>query len=169
MISFIAKLLSVLSSDTKPSQIALAVALALLIGFNGFLSIVGLVVILLIFIVRFNISMFLAMSAVFTVLALIVSPLTHQIGEALLTHPALNVTFTNLYQTYWFRLDELNHTVQMGELVASLILFIPVYLLSILLVNKYRSSFMAFVNKFKVVQSLKASKFYRIYSAAQGE
>lgn len=167
MISLLAKLLNVLNSDTKPSQIALAIALAMLVGFNGFISVVGLVVILLLFIIRCNLTIFLAFSAVFGVVSALISSISHTLGSAILNNSALQDTLTALYQTYWFRLDELNNTVQMGELALSIVLFIPVYLLSLFLVIKYRNSLMQFVNKFKVVQTLKASKFYRIYAATQ--
>ena len=167
MISLLAKLLSVLNSDTKPSQIALAIAFALLVGFNGIISSIGLLVIVLLFVVRCNLTIFLAFTAVFAVLAQLFSFLTHIIGEAVLTNEGLQGTLTDLYQTYWFRLDELNNTVEMGDLVFSIIAFVPVYFISLIIVNKYRSSLMGFANKFKVVQTLKASKFYRIYAATQ--
>lgn len=167
MISLLAKLLSVLNSDTKPSQIALAIAFALLVGFNGIISSVGLLVIILLFVIRCNLTIFLAFTAVFAVLAKLFSFLTHIVGEAVLTAEGLQSTLTDLYQTYWFRLDELNNTVEMGDLVFSIIAFVPVYFIGLIIVNKYRSSLMGFANKFKVVQTLKASKFYRIYAATQ--
>jgi len=167
VISLLAKLLSVLNSDTKPSQIALAIALALLVGFNGVVSSIGLLVILLLFVVRCNLTIFLAFTAVFAVLGKLFSFLTHLIGEAVLTAEGLQSLLTDLYQTYWFRLDELNNTVEMGDLIFSVVAFVPVYFISIIIVNKYRISLMGFANKFKVVQTLKASKFYRIYAATQ--
>lgn len=80
----------------------------------------------------------------------------------------MQATYTELYNQYWFRVFELNNTFVMGAAVSSVILFIPMFLLSYFIVIKYRQALMAFVNKFKVVQTLKASKFYNIYQAVKG-
>ncbi len=169
MITLIAKFLSALNSETRPSQIAMAIALALLIGFNGVVSLIGLLVIILLFVLRVNLSIFLALSAVFTVLSFVLSPLSNMLGESLLTSASLTEFWTSLYQTYWFRLETLNNTLNMGNLVLSILLFLPTYFFSHWLIVKYRHSMMDYVNKFKVVQTLKASKFYRMYLTVNGQ
>ena len=168
MFSLIVKLLGALNSDTRPSQIAMSFVFAMIIGFNGFTSPLGLLVIVLLFAIRCNLSIFLAMSAVFGLLSLLLSPITQIVGEMLLTQASLVSLWTELYQTYWFRLASLNNTLVMGDLVVSIIMVIPMYFIAYRLVIKYRQSFMEYVNKFKVVQTLKASKFYRMYMATQG-
>ena len=80
----------------------------------------------------------------------------------------MQATYIELYNQYWFRIFELNNTLVMGAAVSSVVLFIPMFLLSYFIVIKYRQALMAFVNKFKVVQTLKASKFYNIYQAVKG-
>ena len=168
MLTLLAKILGALSSDTRPLQLSLAFGFAFLIGFNGFLSLVGLAVIALLFIVRVNLSIFLAMSAVFGVLSLLLSPLTAGLGKSLLTEPTWAEMWTSLYNTYWFRVFELNNTLELGAAVFSLFAFVPVVVVAHWLVLKYRKVFMDWVSKFKVVQTLKASKFYRIYEAVHG-
>lgn len=168
MLSLIAKILKALNSDTRPSQIAIAIAFAFLVGFNGFTSVIGLGVIVCLFFIRCNLSIFIALSAVFALLSLMLSPLLSLVGESVLTASSLNSFWQDLYQTYWFRVFDLNNTLVMGNAVVSLIMLVPVYFIGYQLVVKYRNSIMAFVNKFKIVQTLKASKFYRLYSATQG-
>jgi hypothetical protein len=53
----------------------------------------------------------------------------------------------------------------MGSLVLSLALFVPFLFASMFLIRKYREKVMTFVSRLKVVQALKASKFYRMYDS----
>lgn len=168
MITLLAKLLSALNSDTRPLQLSLAFGFAFLVGMNGFFSLIGLSVIVLLFFVRCNLSVFLGMSAVFGVLSLLVAPLSAALGESMLTDATLSGMWTEFYNTYWFRIFELNNTLELGAALISVIGFVPVILIAQWLVLKYRVIFMDYVSKFKVVQSLKASKFYRIYETVHG-
>ena len=165
MLTLLAKLLKVLNSDSLPIQIALAISLAMLVGFNSILSLMGVVVILLLCLLRVNLSVFLSLSLVFTGMAVLVSPISEQFGYFLLSLPDAVETWTSLYQYHWFRIFQLNNTLVLGSFVLSAILFVPLTIIAQILVVKYRQSLMTFVNKFKIVQSLKASKFFRIYDA----
>lgn len=169
MFTLLAKILSVLNSDAQPNQIAAAVALAMVAGFNPILGVMGLFVLLMLLCFRVNLSTFIALFAVFSALALALATLFASVGEVLLAHAELQSFWTELYQTYWFRLSQLNNTLVMGAAVSSLVLFIPVFVIARWAILKYRAAFKAFVEKFKVVQSLKASKFYRIYETVHGQ
>lgn len=168
MLTLLAKLLNVLNSDAAPSQIALAVAFAMLAGINSLFSFIGLIALFFVFILRVNLSAFIALFAVFSLVAIAFSTPMANIGESVLNYVSLQTTYTELYNQYWFRIFELNNTLVMGAAVSSIVLFIPMFLLSYFIVIKYRQALMAFVNKFKVVQTLKASKFYNIYQAVKG-
>lgn len=168
MLTLLAKILSALNSDASPMQISLAVGLAMFAGFNPWLSVMGLLTLVLLFSLRANLSTFIALTAVFSGVALLIAQPMAAIGDVILTHPELQSVFTELYQTYWFRLAHLNNTLVMGAMVSSLVLFLPLLFLSRFLVLKYRQAFQVFVEKFKVVQSLKASKFYSIYQSVSG-
>ena len=168
MLTLLAKLLSILNSDAEPNQIASAVALAMLAGFNPIVGIMGALVLLAIICLRVNLSTFLALLAVFSAFSLLLAPVFAMAGEWLLTHVELQAFWTSMYQTYWFRLFDLNHTLVLGSIFCAVILFLPVFLLAKWLIVKYRAALKAFVEKFKVIQSLKASKFYRIYETVHG-
>lgn len=168
MLTLLAKILGALNSGTRPLQLSLAIGFAFLIGMNGFGSLIGLAVIVLLFVIRCNLSIFLAMSAVFGVLSLAIAPLSAALGQSLLTNSSLESLWTELYNGYWFRIFELNNTLELGAAVLSLICFVPVVFVAHWLVLKYRVVFMDYVSKFKVVQTLKASKFYRIYETVHG-
>lgn len=168
MLTLLAKLLNVLNSDAAPSQIALAVAFAMLAGINSLFSFIGLITLFFVFVLRVNLSAFIALFAVFSLVAVIFSTPLVNLGDSVLSIVSMQATYTELYNQYWFRIFELNNTLVMGAAVGSVILFIPLFLLSYFIVIKYRQALMAFVNRFKVVQTLKASKFYNIYQAVKG-
>jgi uncharacterized protein (TIGR03546 family) len=110
-------------------------------------------------------SAFLLGLVVFTGVAYLLDPLFHQIGLAVLTVPALADLWTALYQFVWWRLEHFNNSIVMGSLVFSLAFFIPVFLLSNLLIRRYRQQILAWVQKTKIMQMLKASKLYHTYQS----
>ena len=106
---------------------------------------------------------FLLGLAVFTGIAYLLDPLFHHIGFAVLTAPALEGLWTTLYQSVWWRLEHFNNSIVMGSLVFSMALFVPVLLLSNMLIRRYRQHVLAWVQKTRIMQMFKASKLYQTY------
>ena len=163
MIKLFAKLLRVLNSETDPGQISLGFSFAMIAGLTPLLSLHNIVVLLLVFIFRVNFSAFLLGLALFTGIAYLLDPFFHQLGLAVLTAPSLEGLWTFLYQSVWWRLEHFNNSIVMGSLVFSVGLFLPVLLLSNLLIRRYRQHVLAWVQKTKVMQMFKASKLYETY------
>ena len=165
MIKLLAKLLRVLNSETEPGQISLGFGLAMIAGLTPLLSLHNLLVLLLVCVLRVNLSAFLLGLALCTGIAYALDPLFHQIGLAVLTAPALEGVWTALYQSVWWRLEHFNNSIVMGSLVFSVMLFIPVLLAGNLLIRRYRQYVLAWVQKTKIMQMLKASKLYQTYES----
>ena len=163
MIRLLAKLLRVLNSETDPGQISLGVCFAMVAGLTPLFSLHNLVVFLLVFVLRVNLSAFLLGLAVFTGFAYLLDPLFHSLGLALLTAPALQEFWTALYQSIWWRIEHFNNSIVMGSLAFSLVLFVPLLLLSNLLILRYRKHALAWVQKTRIMQMFKASKLYQTY------
>jgi uncharacterized protein (TIGR03546 family) len=91
------------------------------------------------------------------------------IGESLLTNDALTVFWTSLYQSDFWRLSHYNNTLTLGSFTLSMALALPMFFFFKVLVIKYRVSLLAWVEKTRLVQALKAStwfsKIFAIYSA----
>ena len=163
MIQAVAKLLKVLNSETDPAQISLAVCLAMVAGFTPFFSLHNVVVLLLVLILRVNLSAFLLAATFFKGIAYILDPLFHQVGLAVLKSEALTATWTDLYNNPYWRLARFNNTVLMGSLLVSVILFVPAYFAGNFLIKKYRENILGFIEKTRIMQAFKASDFYSIY------
>lgn len=165
MLSIFAKLLKALNSDASPSQISLAVSLALIVALTPFFSWHNVLVLLIALVVRVNLSAFLLALAGFSVLAWFIDPLSISLGNQLLMAPGLQETWVSLYQIDFLRITKFNHTLVLGGLVVSLIAFIPVFLLSRFLVVQYRAKVLAWVERLWIAKFLKGSKFYRLYQS----
>ncbi len=165
MLSLLAKLLKALNSEAEPRQIALAFALSLVVALTPIMSLHNVLIVLLAFVLRTNLSAFFVGIAAFSALAWFIDPFTARLGEAVLNAPALQDIWNTLYQQAFWRMTAFNHTLVMGGLIVGIIAFIPAFLVFRFLVTQYRSRLLSWVNRFRVVQLLKGSKFYRIYES----
>lgn len=168
MVKLLLKILKVLNSETDPAQISLGLCFALISGISPLLSLHNLIVLLLVLVLRVNLSMFLVGTFFFSGIAYIFDPLISRVGYAALTTEGLAGFWTTLYNIPVFRADNFNNSIVMGGLIISLLLFIPCYFIFNTLIIKYRKHILAWVQKSKLVQGLKASKFYQIYDSLSG-
>ncbi|WOH37308.1 TIGR03546 family protein [Thalassotalea fonticola] len=165
MLTLLAKLFKALNSESSPRQIALAIALGMIIGLSPTLSLHNLMVLFIAFIVRVNLSAFFVAFAGFSLLALGLSPIFASVGEGVLTNPGLASLWQGFYQSNIFKLAHFHNTLTLGSFIFSLVLFIPTVFISQYLIKRYRHHVKAFIEKFKIVQALKSSRFYRIYQS----
>lgn len=168
MLKLFAKLLKVLNSDADPGQISLALCLAMIAGLTPLLSFHNILVVLLVLVLRANLSAFLLGLVVFTGIAYLFDPLFHQLGLALLTASSLHGLWTSLYNVTLFRLANFNNSIVMGSLIFSLLLFVPLMLLFNELIRKYRQHVLRWVEKSRIMKFFMASKFYGIYKTVMG-
>ncbi len=164
MIRLLLKLLKVLNSEDSPGQVAWAICFAAVMGLTPLASLHNILVLFLVLFLRVNISAFILFSVIFSGVAYLLDPLFHQFGYRLLTASALEGGWTALYNTDLGRLAGLNNTLVVGSLTCSLILWAPIYFMAIWGIEKYRATFLAWVNKVPLIGVLKASKFYRMYT-----
>jgi uncharacterized protein (TIGR03546 family) len=165
MITSIAKLLSILNSETEPSQISLAFAFSMAAGLTPFFGIHNLVVFLLVLVLRVNLSAFLLGTALFSALAYALDPIFHIIGLKLLTWDAMRGTWTQMYDIPIFKVARFNNTIFMGSIVSAIILFVPFVLAGNLFIRKYRKHILSYVEKTRIVQAWRATSMYRMYQS----
>ena len=168
MIKMIAKFLKVLNSETEPGQISLAFCLAMILGLTPLMSLHNLVVILLMLLVRVNLSACILGWIFFSGIAYILDPLFNLIGLAILTSKGLEGLWTSLYNITLFRLAKFNNSIVMGSFLFSLIFFIPLYLLFNQIIRKYRVYVLEWVQKTRLMKAFKANKLYKAYQAVSG-
>lgn len=168
MFNMIARLIKVLNSETEPGQISLAACFAMIMGFTPLWSLHNLLILLLVFVVRVNLSTFIGAWMVFSALAYLLDPFFHAIGLSILTAESLKNVCTALYNNIWFRLDNINNSITMGSLIISLVFFVPLLLLLNFAIRNYRDHFLAWIKKTRIAQMLGASKLYQAYQTVSG-
>lgn len=155
MLGQITKLIKAFNSDIAPEQISLGIAFAMVAGFTPLFSLHNLLVLLLVCILRVNGAAFMAGLGLFSALAFLLDPLFHQLGLYLLRMDALNGLWVMMYNSTLWRIENFNNTIVMGSLVFSLILFVPAYIGSIQIINRYRVHIRALIEKLKLDRFLK--------------
>lgn len=160
------KLFKLLNADVNPMQLATGIAMGMVLGLTPLVSLHNLISLFVICLFRINISAILVSFVLFSGLAYLLDPVFIQIGENLLAYPELTPLWTSLYQQDIWRLAHFNHTVLMGSLVVSLILWLPLVFLSYILIVQYRERILNWVLKTRVVQGLKASKWFNTLTSA---
>lgn len=168
MFRMLAKLLKVLNSETDPSQISLAFSFSMFSGFLPFFTPVNLVVLFLVFILRVNLSAYFLGWAFFAGVAYLLDPLFHPIGLALLSADSLQGLWTTMYNSTLWRIQKFNNTVVMGGFVFAILFFVPLVLLSNLMVRKYRDHVLAWIRKTQLMKAIMASDFYGYYQKVSG-
>lgn len=168
MLSSIAKVLKVLNSEAEPSQISLALCFSMVAGLPPFFSLHNVLVFLVVFLLRVNLSMFFLGTVFFPGLAYLLDPLFDRIGFALLTAGALNGLWTEMYNNTIWRLMKFNNSVVMGSFVFSLFAFLPLFLLANLAIRRYREHVLAWVKKTRIMRAFMASRLYELYRKASG-
>ena len=168
MLRMIAKFLKILNSETDPSQISLAVCFSLITGFTPLMSPHNLFVLLLVLLLRLNLSTFILGTIVFSGVAYLLDPLFSWIGLSVLTMTPLEGVWTTLYNSTLWRFIRFNNSIVMGSLLFSLFLFVPTFFVANMAVRRYREHVLKWVQETKIMQALTASKIYNIYQSVSG-
>ena len=163
MLTMLARLLNALNSESAPWQLSLAIVMGMFVGLGPIAAVYNIFILFLACIIRINLSAFILSVLGFSGIAYFVDQYSIAVGESLLNNPEYIEMWTQWYQNEWLRILAFNHTLTLGAIVLSCILSIPVYLLSLLLVKVYRDRFLSWINKLKIMQVIKGSKFYTLY------
>lgn len=166
MFEMLAKLLKALNSDRAPGQISSAFVFAMIIGFTPTLGLHSLVLLLLVLLLRVHLASFIVAFGLFSAMAYLLDPIFNDIGYQLLTRAEWQGFWTELYQSTAWRVSRFNNTALLGSLTFSLVMALPLFFLSNWLIKKYRERFLVWINKSKLMQALRANKFYQLIAKA---
>lgn len=159
----LAKLFKALNSDSSPWQLAFGFAFGMVMGLTPLLGLHSLLLLFTVLFFRVNVTGFLVAWAAFSVLAIPLSMMLSNVGEALLLNDAMQSIWTTLYSSYIGQLSQFYHTLTLGSLLVSVILFPFILIGSKKLIEQYRQRFMQWVNQWRIVQFIKGTNFYQLY------
>lgn len=166
MLQIFLKIFRILNSDISPNRIATGFCLGMVLGLTPLMSLHNLFVLFILCVLAVNFAAALLSLGLFTLFAYLLDPLFNQLGSYLLHLPELQSLWLSAYQSDFWRLMKFNNTLVLGSFVAALLAFLPVFFLVKFLIIKYRSKFLVWVQKLRIVQALKSSKWVqRVQSA----
>lgn len=153
-----------LNSDTGTNQIASGIACGLILGFAPAFSLQTLLVIMVLFLFRIQIGAATIFAFFFSFIAWILDPISHELGMAILEMEALKPLFTEMYNMPIVPFTRFYNSMVMGSGILSLILAPFVFVLSRILVQKYRATVVARFKETKFWKAIKATSFYNLYA-----
>jgi uncharacterized protein (TIGR03546 family) len=160
VLKFLLNFIQTLNQDVSPRSLAGGLALGMVVGFVPKIGLLALILLILIFMLNVNFGAATFSAAAFTLIAWIVDPVFNKIGYALLTAPSLRALWTLVYNTPAAPWTRFNNTLVLGGFVTGLVSLVPAFFLFRWGVVKYRERVLARVQKWKVVQALKASRIF---------
>jgi uncharacterized protein (TIGR03546 family) len=169
MLTVLAKLLKLLNSDQNPGHLALAVCFGLAVGLMPGFSMFLFILVILVCLFKANLTLFFLVWGLFEGVAYLLDPVLHELGYSILTNDSLHATWAEMIQSSFWKLTTFNNSLVMGALVVILLLWLPVYLITFVLVKSYRKSLQVVLDKFKITQIIKGSKLFKVYQSISGE
>ncbi|WP_417680759.1 TIGR03546 family protein [Pseudidiomarina aquimaris] len=168
MLTLLARLLKALNSESGAWALAIAFVLGMIMGFTPLWRVHNLVILLVALLFRVNLSGFILSFVICSGLAYLLDPVFHTIGFAILSAESWQPVWQSMYDSAFWRVVQFHHTITLGSLVLSLA-FAPILaVVSFWIVSQYRRRIQAWFNKLKIVQALKANRFYTIYANLKG-
>lgn len=155
--------IKLLNSDTATNQIAAGISAGFILGMTPAFSLQTLLVVFLIFFFRIQIGAALISSFFFKFAAFLLDPLFHLVGSTFLEIESLKGIYTTLYNLPIVPYTRFNNSIVMGAAVVSLVSCPFVFLLSRILVEKYRAQVVERFKTSKIWKAVKATSLYKWY------
>jgi len=156
-------LIRLLNSETGTTQIAAGISCGFILGFSPSLSIQSLVIFLVIFLFRIQIGAALICAFFFSFVAWLIDPLADVLGAAVLESESLRPLFTTMYHLPIIPLTRFYNSVTMGSALISLALLPFVYRGASRLVQAYRDTVVARLEKNRWWKMWKSTTLYNLY------
>lgn len=155
MLKRLVGLLMALNSNAKASQLAAGFACGLLLAIVPSANLLWFIIFAITFFLKIHRGMQLLIIALFKLIAPLAAVYLDRLGYAVLTFEPLQGFFTSLYNMPLAPFTRFNTTLVTGGLSAGLLLWLPVFLLILLLVKVYRAKLAPLWANSKLARHLK--------------
>jgi len=154
MINGVVKLVSALNGNQKKSQIAAGIAWGVLLGLVPLNNPFGIILFIISFFFSHNHGAKIFGLAVVKLLSLTILPQLDVLGYWILTLDSLRNLFTTMYNMPFVPFTKFNNTLVMGGLVAGIVLWLPVFILFMILIPLYRNTLAPKIKESKFVKKI---------------
>jgi len=157
-------LLKTLHSEGTPGQVAAGVALGAALGLTPIMNVHNLVILAAIVLLNVSFGGGMLGWALFVPIGFLLDPVFDRVGRALLVDsPALRPMWTVMYNSAVLPYTNFNNTVVLGSVVSWLVLALPIYFVTRVLVARYRATVGEKVRQSKFYKTVMASRAYNVY------
>jgi len=129
-IKLISSVRKAIAGRRYPSQLAWAVAFGLLLGVVPHGNLLALALLIVVLSLKLNHAMAGLTAVLVTLFAYKLDPITHQIGDFLLSQPRINEAAINAWALPLVPWTNLNNTIVLGSLVLGVFALLPVFLIT---------------------------------------
>ena len=154
MIAPVVKLFKALNTNSHPGEIAHAASIGILLGLVPKDNALWYILFVFFLFVRIHKGTLVLSILLGTLIAPFFDPLFDELGYTVLTFEAFKPAYGNLLELPFVAFTKFNNTIVAGSVTASLILYIPVYILTRFLVFIWRKFVAPALSQNKLVQVL---------------
>lgn len=155
--------LKMLNSETGQNQIAAGIAAGFILGMTPMLSLQSLLVFLCIFFFRIQSGAAFLAAFFFAFIAWLLDPVFHAVGIQILEMEGLQGLFTSMYNMPIVPLTRFNNTIVMGSGVVAVALSPLIYVISRLMIVRYRETILAKIKDTKMWKAMQATSLFKWY------
>lgn len=146
----------VLNKNVRPAEIAHAVSCGLILGFMPKDNLLWYILFIFFLFIRMNRGCFLFLTLVFSLLAPFLDPVFDLFGYWILTLDFMTKPFAWFLNIPLMNFTKLNNTIVCGSLASAIILYIPVFFLTKLIIKVWRMTLAPKIKKTKLVKFMSA-------------
>jgi len=168
MLKAIVRLFKSLNSNAHPGEIAHAVCLGFLLGLMPKDNALWILVFVFCFFLRINKGALIIFTALFALIAPLFDSLLDTIGYFVLTLTPASPVFRTLLDVPFVAFTHFNNTIVMGSIVLAVIVYIPLYIISRIIVRLWRTAVVPKIVNSKIyIAFMKMPLIEKIVSTAQ--
>lgn len=140
MIKKIVSFFKILNSNSKPSEVANAVCLGIMLGFVPKNNLLWYVIFIFFLFVRINKSAYFLTTLIMSFFAALADNFFDAFGYKILTYEKFSDFFATLLDTPFVGFTKFNNTIVCGSLAFSLLIYIPLFIITVLFIKLWRST-----------------------------
>ncbi len=152
MVKQFAKFFRALNANSKPSEIAHALCLGVILGLMPKNNVLWYLIFVFFMFVRINKGFYFLAALVVSQFAWIFDDVFNDVGLAVLHYQAFENFFARIIDIPFVGFTRFNNSIVMGSLVVSLVAYIPVFVLGILFVKLWRTVLSPAIVKLPIVK-----------------
>lgn len=155
--------IKLLNSDTGTTSLAAGITCGFILGMTPVISLQSILIFLFLLLFRIQFGAALISAFFFKFIAFLMDPIFNIVGSMVLETASLQSLFTTLYNMPIIPFTRFNNSIVIGSGIVSIILSPIVFIMSQILVKKYREIVVAKCKQTKLWKAIEATKFYQWY------